>query len=186
MSEAKHGWDINNDQDLVEITKDVTEVMNKNGCAFPYGWSGKVKSLKVFPDGHALVFVDGAYASGKKASLRYRININYERRYWTVESFIELGEEACAVDCMKDCILLNRYQWIHVFEETVRRNQLSPLGCESGAHVKIVNIRSIVTDFEADVYFSYYDEDEKTEKCCHYHLHQDEYDCWRVTDWRPC
>ena len=183
VSEEKRssGWNLERKEDVEEIANNITEVLNRNGPAFPYGWSGQVEFVKFLSDGSVAATVRGAYPNGKKARLRYRIALDLEHRYWNALSFVELGEGRCTEDCYNECIVNGKFRYVRNFEEVVKRFRLTE--CVKGNCSEIVRTNSIVTDAKADVFIVYRD-DRKIEHCCFYRLYQDDFDCWSVTSWR--
>jgi hypothetical protein len=182
VSEEKRpgGWNLERKEDVNEITSNITEVLNRNGPAFPYGWTGRVEFILFLADGTVAANVSGAYASGEKARLRYRIELDLEHRHWQILSFVKLSEGSCANDCYDECIVKGRFPHVRTFEKLLKKFRLTE--CKRGCCAEIVRTNSIVTDHKADVYIVYLD-DKKIEHCCFYRLYQDDYDCWYVSNW---
>ena len=173
-------WDLSNKDDVKAITDNVTEVLNRNGPAFPFGYVGKVKSLQFAADNHMFAVMDGAFPDGRKARLRYRIKLFPERSHWIVKSYVELGKGKCTEDCSKNCIVLSSFPFVSLFEEAAVEYRKTR--CPKTHPDKPVMSRRIVCDLVADVYIFCKEGNDEVD-CCHYRLGQDEYDCWRVVEW---
>ena len=154
------------------------ECMNRNGPAFPYGWTGKVESMRLNTDGSLAVVVDGAYASGKKAKLRYRIE-NNGGASWYVTSFVEIGGGKCTEECGEECILQSRFISVPIFEAAIVRYRKTL--CSKDQCKEIKSFHTARTDSRATTYIGYVDEKNMAKTCC-YRLECDDYDCWKVID----
>ena len=181
MSEdGNPGWNLSSKEHLQEISDSITEVLNRNGPAFPFGFVGTVESIRFTTDDYALAIVDGVYANNKKARLRYRIKLYPEQRHWIIKSFVELGKGKCTEDCSKECVVLSSFPYVSLFEEAILEYRRTR--CQKDHPNKPVESRRVVCDSTADVFLFCVDGKDEVD-ACHYHLCQDEFDCWHVAYW---
>ncbi|MBR0133961.1 hypothetical protein IJM16_01715 [Candidatus Saccharibacteria bacterium] len=161
-----------------EMLGEITQSLDRNGPEFPYGWTGKVESMRLNRDGSLAVVVNGTYASGKNAKLRYRIE-NNGGTSWYVTSFVEIGYGKCAEECEEECILRSRFISVPIFEATIARYRKTH--CSKDQCKEITSFHTVRTDSTAIIYINYVDGNNMTKTCC-YRLECDDYDCWIVVD----